>query len=168
MASGLLIFISADNEILVLPSETDTIRIHRAKENLDTIQKEILMYGEDNVASTKLETTLDDVLNAAIEQQKADTTSHTNDTSVEHVTAISDNDLAAKEYILDNNMSETMMDDTDKSVVDVPKKKIYVRKRSLCPIAGCTKNKKPMILSVHLLKHHKISKEERMYWLKNQ
>jgi len=168
MTSGLLIFLSADNEILVLPSESDTVCIHRAKENLNTIQKEILMHGVDNVASTKLDTTLGDVLNAAVEQQMSNTMLHTSETMVKDITTTVP---VATEYILNNNMPQTMMDDTvekDKSVPDVQKNKKYIRKRSLCPIVGCTKNKKPLILSVHLLRHHNISREERMYWLRNQ
>jgi len=142
MSNAPLIIVCPNNTVQIVIQPFPTI-------TTDTVQKDVTTMVEDTMShSIKLEETHDatDVLQDVVDTE--DSTAHT---------LVPDATDTLETY-------ESMMQKED-----VPlKKKKYVRKRSLCPIAGCTKNKKPLILSVHLLRHHKISREERMYWLKNQ
>ena len=52
------IILTADNEILVFPSKSDTI--HRCEKNMDTIMKEILMYDTLAECSTNCVTMMND------------------------------------------------------------------------------------------------------------
>ena len=53
------------------------------------------------------------------------------------------------------------------SMMEPAKKKRCAPKKRICPVLGC-KNNEPLILSAHLRCVHRLSRSERMYWLKKQ
>ena len=53
------------------------------------------------------------------------------------------------------------------SMMEPAKKKRCPPRKRICPVLGC-KNNEPLILSAHIRCVHRLSREERMYWLKNQ
>jgi len=68
--------------------------------------------------------------------------------------------LAEQKYNVPDTATEEMQRDGQL-------KTKYIRKKRACPISGCKRNNKPLLLSDHLIRHHKLSRAERMYWLKN-
>jgi len=136
MTTAPLILIFPDNEIVVVPNKSDTIRIHRVAEKLDTILKGIMMHDEE-----KLDTEVD---------------------TVEHNTIHSAKDTVTD--VLNDIVDPYDMPDAAHEVVIECKR--YIKKKRPCPIPGCKRNNQPLNLATHLIKVHKLSKEERMYWLK--
>ena len=69
MTTAPLILLFPDNEIVVVPNKSDTIRIHRVKGSLDTILKRIMMHAENTEPTVECnDTTAEDVLNDPYER----------------------------------------------------------------------------------------------------
>ena len=87
------------------------------------------------------------------------------------------NDITEKDTMLfDEKVTKWLAEQKDnvpmypatEEMQKVPLKMKYIRKKRVCPIPGCKRNNKPLILSDHLLHTHKLHQGERMYWLRKQ